>query len=381
MGLRLVKAIGGLVIVWLLGTGLVYGQNQAEQYQNIQNQINELTEKIKDSQNQQKTLASTISLLNNQIALKELEIRSTEVELETVEREIVALDINLDEVAKILVEKISESYRRSFFNPSYYIFTSGGFGEFLERAKYLQEAQKNDRKILEELQGNKDEKEIKQNKLTALEAQLKTQNQQLATQKNSKQELLQATKNDEQGFQQLIAKLKADAESIARALAGTGVKLGDVNKGDRIAGVGSSGCSTGPHLHMEVLKPAHVEKIGDSFVIVGWNNKVDPLPFIKSGQYPKPTASYSGNDCSQGGGCKLGDITTTFLQWYEILGGSYHTGLDVADYSGAAIFAAAKGTSYMFSDSKACSLTGTVGKGVVLDHENEDVVTLYWHIP
>lgn len=48
-----------------------------------------------------------------------------------------------------------------------------------------------------------------------------------------------------------------------------------VNKGDEIMYVGSTGNSTGPHLHFEV-------RIGGS----AYSNKVDPLPYITSDKEP-----------------------------------------------------------------------------------------------
>lgn len=367
-----------------------------EDYKNTQEQIKVLEQKIAEARGQQQTLKGTITYLDHQIALTKVQIEQTEGELKVLGEDITILmvkidrlDINLNEVSTLLVSRVGAAYKRGYFKPMYVFLSAGGFNEFFENNKYLKVVQNNDRKILLELQNSRDQhqqqksiKEAKQTEVEEKQLTLQSQKVALGQQQNQKQELLDLTKNDEVKFQNLRAKFLADLESISRALSSSGAKIGKVNKGERIAGVGNTGCSTGYHLHFEVMAPAHVEEKGGKYYIVGMNNKVDPLPYIQSGNYPKPTSSYTGRDCTSPGlTCNNGDITTLFRQWYEVLGGSYHTGLDVADYSGASIYAAANGTSYLFSDSKACFLTGTTGRGVVIDHENEDVVTLYWHIP
>ena len=51
----------------------------------------------------------------------------------------------------------------------------------------------------------------------------------------------------------LIAQLKADADSIARAISNIGIVVGSVKKGQIVGYEGLTGCTGGPHLHFEIL--------------------------------------------------------------------------------------------------------------------------------
>ncbi|MBI2337941.1 peptidoglycan DD-metalloendopeptidase family protein [Candidatus Daviesbacteria bacterium] len=357
------------------------------QLQDKQAEIQKLEGQLADTRKQEKTLKSQLNLIDGQTKITELKIEETNLKIEKLKREITELltridriGVTLDTLSEILLQRIVKTYKYSnAISTIDLLFSSHGFAELLERLKYIQVTQAYDKKKLYELQATKlayndqkQDKQTRQQEAEKLNKDLENYKKQLDQQKKDKEELLKITKNDEARFQTLIAQLRADTDSIRRALAGTGVKKGPVKKGDVIAVVGNSGCSTGAHLHFEVMTGARVE----NNTVIGRENKVDPKPFIDSGQFEKPLASYDGSEC--GSSCKIGQISTKFGEIYFL---GEHKGLDIAEYAGTPIRAAADGVAYEFSDSSACYLTKTVGKGVVLDHDNSDIVTLYWHIP
>lgn len=362
----ILKVTAFFLVGTLLLTSLapITAQDLPEQYENKTKEIQELEQKLSALSLQKKTLANQIANFNAQIRLTELQVEQTEVEITDLSSKIGSLEVSIVGLSEAYHERVITSYRLNRLGNAFlYLLTSQDLGSLFSRLHYLRLIQFQDQELLVRLQTSQVNLEQEREELEALEQKLIEQTAFLSRQRGAKGRLLEVTQNDEKKFQELLAAAKADLESIERALSAVGARIGDVGKGEIIASAGNTGCSTGPHLHFEVFENAKVE----GGKVVG--DRVNPHQFLDNDTFTHPLP---------------GSIITTEYEEPYILG--IHTGIDFAyKYEdritlGAPIFAAEGGVAYLAQDTEACYLTDTVGKGIIVDHQNGRV-TLYWHIP
>ncbi len=371
---KLLAVCALLISISILTLPSVVRAQSADQYADIQKKINETTQKIAELQKTERDLNDQIAYFDNQIKLTELKIQQAQTKIDELEKEINTLGFRINFISDsanrletLLKQRIVATYQQSFVSNIELLATSSDFSDLILRLQYVKQVQDNDKKLLTNLletkanyANQKDEREDKQAQIVENKKQLDASQVVLAAQKKEKNDFLRLTQNDENKYQQELAKLKADAASISQALGNIGYKIGNVSKGDVIASVGSSGCSTGPHLHFEVYTDAHVE----NGRIIG--NRTDPKPYLDSYDI-KPVPNYPQN------------VTTWYGEVYFL---GTHTGVDIADPFGTPIRAVDSGEAYFTSAPCNYQIAGgsSLGKGIVIDHKNGKV-TLYWHIP
>jgi septal ring factor EnvC (AmiA/AmiB activator) len=282
----------------------------------------------------------------------------------------------LETLTTVLVNRINTTYRKTVtVQPVYLLLTSDGLGDFLKRYKYLQVGQKHDRQVMYELEKartnfdeQKKDKELKQVELEKAKQRLEVQKTGLAQQQREKQSLLQLTRNDEQTYQEMLARAKAELEAIQAVIAGMGeeTKVGEVDEGKTIATIisGASACSTGTHLHFEVTKKS---------------SRVNPFSMLKS-----TSLDWDNDDPAQNGtgswDWPISDPirvtqsygTTSYSSRYA---GNFHTGIDLVSSASLKVKAVEKGT--LYRGAIACG--GGTLRYVRVKHD-DGVDTYYLHI-
>lgn len=347
-----------------------------------------LEQKISEKQSQAQTLSGIISVLNNQISVQELQIRQTQLEIAKLESEIdqlgnriAGLDVSLDRMSLVLIERASTGYKRRNANPFFMLVSSDSIQGFVSRYKYHQQAQTHTTEIMKQAEAQKldydQQKALKEEKQTEVEEKrklLQTQQGELTKQRADQQTLLTQTKNDEKRYQDELAKTLAEQGAIKSIVAGRGneEKVGDVKEGDKIATViqGASTCSNGTHLHFEVVKDG-VHNNPSSYlssISPNWNNSPDGT-FGFGGDWDWPLNNPA--KINQGYG----------MTWYarvrRAYGGAPHTGIDMMSKNGDTTVKAVKdGT--LSRGGIACG--GGILRYVKVEHNDSSISTYYLHV-
>ncbi len=345
-------------------------------------------QKIDEKKQAANTLSGVISVLNGQIVVQELQISQTKLEIERLVTEIQVLNqrisglnVSLDRLTSVLIERVGASYKRRHTNPLNVLLISDSLNSFFSKYKYLQVTQKHTTELMKQAESEKiqfDEqkalKEKKQEEVDAKKGKLLQQQNTLTKQRAEQQVLLQQTKNDEARYQAELAKTLAEQAALSSIIAGNGneTKVGEVKEGDHIATIisGSSTCSNGTHLHLEVVKdgghrdPAQYLKPISAI----WNNSPDEA-FGFGGDWNWPL-----NDPAK---INQGYGMTWYARVRRSYGGNPHTGIDMMSKNGDFTVKAVKeGT--LYRGSIAC------GKGLLryvkVDHKDGDISTYYLHI-
>src|SRR3989344_3799773 len=140
----------------------IFAQSNEElskQLQDKQAEIAKLESQLEEVRKQEKSLKTQLDIIDSQSKITELKIEETTLKIQKLEREINDLSSRItriassvDSLSEVLLNRIVQTYKYGSIDTLDLLFSSHGFGEMLERLKYIQVAQANDKKVLYQLQ-------------------------------------------------------------------------------------------------------------------------------------------------------------------------------------------------------------------------------------
>lgn len=194
--------------------------------------LNQVTKKceadIQNAKNQEKTLSSQLSIIDGQTKITKLKIEETNLKIQKLRREIEDLSTRIDRISstvdtlsQVLLNRIVQTYKYGSLTTIDLLFSSHGFADLVEKLKYIQVAQANDKKVLYQLQATKaayhdqkQDKQVRQQEAEKLSKDLASYQTQLVEQKKAKDQLLAQTQNSETNYQKMLVQARAQLSAF-----------------------------------------------------------------------------------------------------------------------------------------------------------------------
>lgn len=319
--------------------------------QQLQADIQANNDYIQELSEKEETLQVKVDELNSEIARANTEIELTQVKLEELRQRLKLAEEELERQKLLLKATLQAIYERSGASTFELLMATDNLTSFLNEQEYLGQLQSAVKQSTDEVIKLKQQIEAEKKEQEDLLTKQKQQKAVVAAKQAEQQAILEATQGEESKYREVVASQmkileEAEAELAALLAAGSYVSYGPVARGQVVGSLGSTGYSTGPHLHFQVYRNG-----------VTVNPSAGGSTLINGYQWPL----FGGvGYISQSYGCVASP-------WYYLTqcnggAGSFHNGLDIASSAYTPIVAAESGEVIY----KGCR--SGLGYVVVIDH-------------
>ncbi|MDO8639128.1 MAG: hypothetical protein Q7R43_06140, partial [Candidatus Daviesbacteria bacterium] len=131
-------------------------------YNCIANLTSQCQALLNTEQQKDKTLQSQLNSIDNKAKFTQLKMDEANTQIAKLEKEIndlstriANLSSSLNSISQLLLNRIVQTYKHGNYTAIDLFFSSNGFAGLLEKIKYIQVAQANDKKVLYQLQATK----------------------------------------------------------------------------------------------------------------------------------------------------------------------------------------------------------------------------------
>ncbi len=356
----MVVIFGAMVVAPNLGS-IYVSANTTQQIQQYKEQIAQLQNENAQIENadgilelEASSLADAINKLQQQIDTSQARINELTAEVENLKVQIKEAEIELAKQKKLLGESIKAMYVSGEISTVEMLATSKDLSDFFDKQQYQESVRSKIKTTLDKVTQLKLDLTTKRSLVEATLLEQQALQKQILAQQAEKDRVLTLNQSEQNELESKIlqnssklAELKKKQAAAEAALANSLSKgsyrvspVGPVGAGEVVGSIGSTGLSSGPHLHLEVRTASGV---------------VNPLPYITSSPVNMPPAWIS-----QGYG-------VSNPLYYS----GYHRGIDYAASGGGPIFAIDSGMLYRgCSNAMLGTYNNDYGYVAIIEHAN-----------